>query len=202
MRKVKNKWIFIACFCLCATFISGNTNSKFGLFYPFVSIEKNIFVSEIEYEDNWEPTVFTHWNMVAGGIQYQKSIFFSSLSLAGLWKENVSLFLPAFNVNLGIHLKNVYIYGGKNFSLFKNNERIFEDEIIELTDPLYVGGKYLFPIGNIGLECGAQISRGKLNGVEQEAYFACALNSRISYEVSFLYRVDLISPKFLQKSHN
>jgi len=184
MRKVKNKWIFIACFCLCASFISGNTNSKFGLFYPFVSIEKNIFVSEIEYEDNWEPTVFTHWNMVAGGIQYQKSIFFSSLSFAGLWKENVSLFLPAFNVNLGIHFKNVYIYGGKNISLFKNNERIFEDEIIELTDPLYVGGKYLFPIGNIGLECGAQISRGKLNRIEQEAYFACAINSRISYEVT------------------
>jgi len=86
-------------------------------------------------------------------------------------------------VNLGIRLKNFYIYGGKNVSLMKNSERLIEYESIKLTDPFYLGGKYLFPIGNIGVECGALISRGKLNGIEKEAYFAYGINSRISYEV-------------------
>jgi len=60
MRNVKNKWILIVCFCFCATFVFGNTNSKTSVFYPFFSIKKNIFVSEIEYDEIWEPTVFTH----------------------------------------------------------------------------------------------------------------------------------------------
>jgi len=183
MQKAKKKWIFIVCFCLSFTFLSGSTNSKLGFFYPFVSIEKNILASEIEYEDYWEPTVFTHWNMVAGGIKYQKSIFFFSISFAGLWHENKSLFLPTFDVSLGINLKKFYIYGGKSFSLLKNNSKIFEDELIELTNPFYIGGKYLFPIENIGLEFGVQVSRGKLNGLEKETYYAYALNSRISYKV-------------------
>ncbi len=185
MKRVRNKWIFTACFCLSVTFLSGSTDSKFGSLYPFASIEANIFASERLYDDNnWRREItFTHWNIASGGVQYQKSIFFSSVSFAGLWKPDKFVFLPAFDVNLGIDLKNLYVYGGKNFSLLENNETFLEDMHVSLTSPVYAGGKYIVPTKNIILELGAQISRGKIHSPyvgKKETYFAYALNSRIS----------------------
>ncbi len=206
MKRVKNKWIFAACFCLSVTFLSGSTNSKFGSFYPFVSVETDIFTSKNEYEI-WERTIariaLTHWNMMAGGVQYQKSVFFSSLSYVVLWKANELPFRPAFDVNLGINLKNVYIYGGKNFSVSKNSFPKYREL---LTNPIYAGGKYIFPIKNknIGFEIGTQISRGKLNAPKKEVcfvyvketYFSYALNSRISYKAKdWLYPYIFLSVK-------
>ncbi len=199
MKRVKNKWIFAACFCLSVTFLPGSTHSKFGSFYPFVSIETYMFTSENKYTELWEPvTVLTHWNMAAGGAQYQKSVFFSSFSFVGLWNADGFLFLPAFDVNLGISLKNVYIYGGKNLSLLENRSVFLEDEKVELTNPIYAGGKYIFPIKNknIGFEIGAQVSRGKLNAPKKETYFAYALKSRISYKAKdWLYPYIFLSVK-------
>ena len=92
---------------------------------PYFSLEKYIFNSHGEYQDMFVEDVFVEqWNMLAAGIHCQKSIFFSSLSLAGLWRDQKSQLLPVFDVNLGININNGYfssLLGKKDCPFFSHS---------------------------------------------------------------------------------
>jgi len=204
MPNFKKRWIFFAFFCLNISSLSGKTNSKLGFIFPYLSLEKYVVAQASEFENLYgEKIILEQWNMLTGGIEYKKSVFFSTVSIAGLWHDHRSQFLPVLDVNLGINIKNYYIYGGKNFSLVKDNLKIIDEETIELTNPIYLGGKYLCQIKNMGLEFGVQISRGKLYEFDKETYFSYTFNSKMGYKVKeWLHPYISVSVEKLDFSRN
>ena len=184
MRKFKLIRIFLAIFFFNIIFLSGQHNSKLGFISPYLSLEKYIVASNSEYEDMFADEVnLEKWNMLAAGVNYQKSFFFAALSFAGLWHDEKSQFLPAFDINLGVNINNFYIYGGKNVSLVRDNYREIGWQNLELSNPIYLGGKYFRHIKNLGLEFGAQVSRGELHEAGKQNFYAYTLSSKLSYEL-------------------
>lgn len=184
MKKFKPVLLMSLLFLLTVTFPQASQNEKFGMFSPYLALEKYLVASELKYEDIFANQVtLEQWNMLAAGVQYRNSSLFTTVSVAGLWHDKKSQFLPVLDANLGFEIGRFSIYGGKSFSLIKNNYREYEEQSIELTNPIYLGGKYYQQINNLGLELGTRITRGKLNEVEKENFYSYGIHSKLSWDL-------------------